>query len=159
MPDTQAQMAIDPAIPAPDDGQPSPNPAYRPSADEPYMNPRQLAWFRQRLLDWRRQLLEEAQATLDELRDDCHHEVGDEIDRASREASQRLDLRTRDRQRKLLSRIDAALARIDDGRYGYCEETGEPIGLERLMVRPVATLCVEAQERRELRERQSLRPR
>jgi len=123
--------------------------------DDDYMGPRQLAYFRQKLLDWRLALLAEADATLAELRDDSHHEVGDEADRASREAAQALELRTRDRCRKLLGKIDAALARIDGGSYGWCEETGEPIGLARLEARPVATLCVEAQERRELRERQT----
>lgn len=123
--------------------------------DDDYMGPRQLAYFRQKLLDWRSRLLAEADATLAELRDDSHHEVGDEADRASREAAQTLDLRTRDRYRKLLGKIDGAIARIDDGSYGWCEETGEPIGLARLEARPVATLCVEAQERRELRERQT----
>jgi DnaK suppressor protein len=123
--------------------------------DDDYMGPRQLAYFRQKLLDWRSALLAEADATLAGLRDDSHHEVGDEADRASREADQTLELRTRDRYRKLLGKIDAALARIDDGSYGWCEETGEPIGLARLEARPVATLCVEAQERRELRELQT----
>ncbi|MBK1706028.1 RNA polymerase-binding protein DksA [Halochromatium glycolicum] len=124
-------------------------------ADEDYMSPRQLAYFRQKLLNWREALLNEAQATIDQLRDDSHHDVGDEIDRASREASQALELRTRDRYRKLVIKIDEALARIDAGDYGYCEETGEPIGLARLEARPIATLSVEAQERRELRERQA----
>ena len=119
------------------------------------MSPRQLAYFRQKLLNWREALLNEAQATIDQLRDDSHHDVGDEIDRASREASQALELRTRDRYRKLVIKIDEALARIDTGDYGYCEETGEPIGLARLEARPIATLSVEAQERRELRERQA----
>jgi len=125
-----------------------------PPIDDHYMGPRQLAYFRQKLLDWRSALLAETDATLAELVDDSHHEVGDELDRASREAAQTLELRTRDRDRKLLGKIDAAIARIDDGSYGWCEETGEPIGLARLDARPVATLCLEAQERRELRERQ-----
>ena len=126
-----------------------------PPIDDDYMGPRQLAYFKQKLLDWQSALLAEADATLAELRDDSHHEVGDEVDRASREVAQTLELRTRDRHRKLLGKIDAAMARIDDGSYGWCEETGEPIGLARLEARPVATLCVEAQERRELRERQT----
>ncbi|MBK1701092.1 RNA polymerase-binding protein DksA [Thiococcus pfennigii] len=130
-------------------------PGYRPDEGEEYMSPLQLQYFRERLLSWRAELLEQAQQTLDDLRDDAHHEVGDEADRASREADQTLDLRTRDRYRKLLRKIDAALRRIDDGSYGYCEETGEPIGLRRLEARPIATLSVEAQERRELLERQS----
>lgn len=126
-----------------------------PPSDDDYMGPRQLAYFRQKLLDWQSALLAETEATLAELGHDSHHEVGDELDRANREAAQTLELRTRDRYRKLLGKIDAALARIDDGSYGWCEETGEPIGLARLDARPVATLCVEAQERRELRERQT----
>ncbi|MBK1700327.1 RNA polymerase-binding protein DksA [Thiococcus pfennigii] len=126
-----------------------------PPIDDTYMGPRQLAYFRRKLLDWRSALHAEADATLAELRDDSHHDVGDVADRASREAAQTLELRTRDRYRKLQVKIDAALARIDDGSYGWCEETGEPIGLARLEARPVATLCVDAQERRELRERQT----
>ena len=122
-------------------------------ADEDYMSPRQRDYFRHKLLKWREALLDEAQETLEQLRDDSHRDVGDEIDRASREASQALDLRTRDRYRKLVRKIDAALARIDNGSYGYCEETGEPIGLARLEARPIATLSVDAQARRELRER------
>jgi DnaK suppressor protein len=120
------------------------------------MNERQLAYFRDKLLAWREALLEEAQGTLDGLRDTAHHEVGDDVDRATREADQALELRTRDRCRKLVRKIDQALARIEDGSYGYCEETGEPIGLARLEARPVATLSVEAQERREIKERQQL---
>jgi len=127
--------------------------AYRPSTSEPYMSSAQLDYFRGKLMDWRQVLIDERDETLRQLRDQTHREVGDEIDRATREADQTLELRTRDRCRKLLHKIDAALARIDDGTYGYCEETGEPIGLARLEARPVATLCVEAQERRELRER------
>ncbi len=126
-----------------------------PPIDDDYMGPRQLAYFKQKLLDWQSELLDEIDATRAELRHDSHHEVGDEADRASREAAQALELRTRDRYRKLLGKIDAALARIDDGTYGWCEDTGEPIGLARLEARPVTTLCLEAQERRELRERQT----
>ncbi|MEA3641395.1 MAG: RNA polymerase-binding protein DksA [Lamprobacter sp.] len=121
------------------------------------MSPRQRDYFRHKLLQWRDALLDEAQETLEQLRDDSHRDVGDEIDRASREASQALDLRTRDRYRKLVRKIDAALARIDNGSYGYCEETGEPIGLARLEARPIATLSVDAQARQELRERQTNR--
>ncbi|MCG7982324.1 MAG: RNA polymerase-binding protein DksA [Candidatus Thiodiazotropha lotti] len=117
------------------------------------MGPSQLTYFKQKLLNWRSELLDEVDATLAELRHDSHHEVGDEADRATREAAQTLELRTRDRYRKLLGKIDAALDRIDDGTYGWCEDTGEPIGLARLEARPVTTLRVEAQERRELRER------
>jgi DnaK suppressor protein len=123
--------------------------------DDDYMGPRQLAYFKQKLLDWRSALLDEIDATLMELRHDSHQEVGDEADRATREAAQTLELRTRDRYRKLMGKIDAALDRIDNGTYGWCEDTGEPIGLARLEARPVSTLCVEAQERRELRERQT----
>ena len=121
--------------------------------DDDYMGPSQLAYFKKKLLDWRSELLSEVDATLDELRHDSHHEVGDEADRASREADQTLELRTRDRYRKLLGKIDAALVRIDAGTYGWCEDTGEPIGLARLEARPVTTLCLEAQERREMQKR------
>lgn len=130
-----------------------------PPLDDEYMGPRQLAYFKQKLLDWRSALLAEAEATLAELHNDSHHEVGDEVERANREADQTLELRTRDRYRKLEGKIDAAIARIDDGSYGWCEETGEPIGLARLEARPVATLCVDAQERLEMRERQTSAPR
>lgn len=122
--------------------------------DDDYMGSRQLAYFKQKLLDWQSTLQDEVDATLEGLRHDSHHEVGDEADRASREAAQTLELRTRDRYRKLLGKIDAALERIDNGTYGWCEDTGEPIGLARLEARPVTTLSVEAQERREMRERQ-----
>lgn len=121
--------------------------------DGEYMCPEHLAYFRQKLLSWKHELLEEAQHTIDDMRDDSHFQVGDEGDRASRESSQTLELRTRDRQRKLLRKIEQALTRIERGEYGYCEETGEPIGLERLNIRPVATLCLDAQEVREIRER------
>ncbi len=124
-----------------------------PPADDAYMGPSQLACVRSRLLDWRALLLEEAQQTLEQLRDASHLEVWDTIDRASRQASRTLELRARDRCRKLLGKIDTELTRIEDGSNGRCEETREPIGLARLRVRPVATLCVEAQERREIRER------
>ena len=128
---------------------------YRPSPDEPYMNERQLAYFRRKLVDWKASLLAESQQTIDHLRDEGEGRVvGDDVDRASQESENILALRTRDRYRKLLPKIDAALKRIEDGSYGYCEETGDAIGLQRLDARPVATLCVEAQERREQRERQ-----
>lgn len=130
-----------------------------PPMDDAYMGLRQLAYFRQKLLDWRQTLVTETHEALVQLKDESQRDVGDEVDRASREASQTLELRTRERCRKLLAKIDAALARIEDGSYGWCEETGEPIGLARLDARPVATLCVEAQERRELRERQAGRSR
>jgi DnaK suppressor protein len=128
---------------------------YQPSEDEEYMNPKQLEYFRRKLLKWREELMTEAQKTINELRDEMHQEIGDEADRATRESEHALELRTRDRYRKLLPKIDAALKRIEDGTYGYCEETGEPIGVARLDARPIATLSVEAQERRELRQRQT----
>lgn len=130
-------------------------PDYKPSPDEEYMNPQHLAYFRERLIEWRSSLMEEAQATLDNLRDDSHKDVGDEADRASRESDHTLELRTRDRYRKLLKKIDQALQRIEDGTYGYCEDTGEEIGVARLTARPIATLTVEAQERREFAEKQT----
>ena len=117
------------------------------------MNARQLAYFRQKLIKWRDDLMEEAQETLNNLRDDSYKEVGDEADRASRESDHSLELRTRDRYRKLLRKIEQALERIDDGSYGYCEDTGEPIGVARLEARPIATLTVDAQERREMKEK------
>jgi DnaK suppressor protein len=126
---------------------------YKPSADEPYMNPLQLEYFRRKLLKWREELVEESRQTLDHLRSEVR-DVGDEAERATRESENALELRTRDRYRKLIAKIDSALRRIDDGSYGYCDETGEPIGLERLEARPIATLSLDAQERRELLQRQ-----
>jgi DnaK suppressor protein len=126
---------------------------YKPSAKEEYMNPKQLEYFRRKLIKWREELMEEAQETLNNLRDDSYKEVGDEADRASRESDHSLELRTRDRYRKLLRKIEQALERIDDGTYGYCEDTGEPIGVARLEARPIATLTVDAQERREMKEK------
>ncbi|KOR31494.1 molecular chaperone DnaK [Achromatium sp. WMS3] len=123
--------------------------------DEDYMGPKQLEYFRQKLIAWREELIIEVQKTLDELRDQTYQEIGDEADRANRESEHALELRNRDRYNKLLPKINAALARIEDGSYGYCEETGEPIGIARLEARPIATLSVEAQERRELRQRQT----
>ncbi|MGB0722086.1 MAG: RNA polymerase-binding protein DksA [Gammaproteobacteria bacterium] len=130
-------------------------PGYRPSEDETYMSGKQLAYFRQKLIDWRTELMEEAQQTINNLRDDSHKDIGDEADRASRESDHTLELRTRDRYRKLLRKIDQALQRIEEGEYGYCEDTGEEIGLGRLEARPIATLTVEAQERREHAEKQT----
>lgn len=121
---------------------------YQPSPDEPYMNPGQLAYFRRKLLDWRQALLDEWQQAVSQSPAGSEN-LGDEADRASWESQHTLDLRTRDRYRRLLAEIDAALKRIDDGSYGYCEDTGEPIGLQRLEARPIASLTVEAQERRE----------
>jgi DnaK suppressor protein len=126
---------------------------YKPSEDEEYMNPQHLEYFRQKLLDWRNSLIEESQETINNLRGEVR-DVGDEAERASRETENSLELRTRDRYRKLLGKIDEALARVDDGSYGYCEETGEEIGLARLEARPNATLCLDAQERWELKQKQ-----
>jgi len=125
---------------------------YRPIANEPFMNDRQKAYFRLKLLSWKSEILREAKGTLENLQEDSHN-PSDLADRASSETDRAVELRARDRQRKLISKIDAALQRIDDGTYGYCEETGEPIGLRRLEARPIATLSVEAQERHEKRER------
>ncbi|MDX3908822.1 MAG: RNA polymerase-binding protein DksA [Sphingobium sp.] len=127
---------------------------YRPSADEEFMNPQQLEYFRRRLLDWKKQILTEAEGTLAVLQNEPLREP-DLNDRASSETDWSIELRTRDRQRKLISKIDAALRRIDDGEYGYCEVTGEPISLGRLEARPIATMTVEAQERHERNEKVS----
>lgn len=127
-------------------------PYYHPSADEEYMNEMQLEYFRQKLLNWKKSLIGQSKDTLDELRQGGLNQP-DQIDRASLESDKALELRTRDRARKLISKIDEALKRIEDGAYGYCEDTGEPIGLERLEVRPVATLSIEAQERHERMEK------
>ncbi len=126
-------------------------PGYRPSEDEPFMNERQRAYFKKKLLDWREEILRESKETLDYLQDSEQHP--DITDRASYESDRGIELRARDRQRKLIAKIDAALGRIEDRTYGYCEETGEPIGVKRLDARPVATLSLEAQERHERRER------
>ena len=126
---------------------------YQPKRGEEYMNKDQLEHFRQLLLAWKRELMEEVDRTMLHMKDDAAN-FPDPNDRATQESEFGLELRTRDRERKLLKKIDSALARIDDGNYGYCEETGDEIGLRRLEARPVATLCVEAQERRELAERQ-----
>ena len=127
-------------------------PDYRPSADEEYMNEMQLEYFRQKLLNWKKSLIGQSKDTLDDLRQGGLNQP-DQIDRASLESDKALELRTRDRARKLISKIDEALKRIEDGVYGYCEDTGEPIGIERLEVRPVATLSIEAQERYERMEK------
>jgi DnaK suppressor protein len=126
---------------------------YQPKRGEEYMNKDQLEHFRQLLLAWKRELMEEVDRTMLHMKDDAAN-FPDPNDRATQESEFGLELRTRDRERKLLKKIDSALSRIDDGSYGYCEETGDEIGLRRLEARPVATLCVEAQERRELAERQ-----
>lgn len=125
---------------------------YKPREDEPFMNERQREYFRIKLLNWKEDILKESRETLAHLQDD-NNILPDLADRASTETDRSLELRTRDRQRKLISKIDSALKRIEDGTYGYCEETGEPISLRRLDARPIATLSIEAQERHERRER------
>ena len=125
---------------------------YKPSDDEPFMNERQREYFRTKLLVWKEEILKESKETILHLQDE-NHVLPDLADRASSETDRSLELRTRDRQRKLISKIEAALKRIEDGSYGYCEETGEPISLKRLDARPIATLSIEAQERHERRER------
>ena len=127
-------------------------PDYVPSPDEEYMNDLQVEYFRQKLLAWKKSLLNQSQDTLEDLRQGGLNQP-DDIDRASMETDKALDQRTKDRARKLISKINDALKRIEDGTYGYCEETGEPIGLERLEARPVATLSIEAQERHERMEK------
>lgn len=126
---------------------------YKPARNEDYMNAEQLEHFREILLAWKRELMNEVDRTLHHMQDEAAN-FPDPNDRATQESEFGLELRTRDRERKLLRKINSALARIDDGTYGYCEETGEEIGLKRLEARPVATMCVEAQERREMAERQ-----
>jgi RNA polymerase-binding transcription factor len=125
---------------------------YRPSEEEPFMNPVMLEYFRQRLLQWRADLLDESSETIQALQQDSLNEP-DIADRASAETSRAIELRTRDRARKLISKIDEALERIEVGTYGYCEETHEPIALSRLEARPIATLSLEAQERHERMEK------
>ena len=125
---------------------------YRPSEDEEFMNPRQLEYFKQKLLTWKDEILRESRETVSHLQKETENHP-DLADRASSETDRSLELRTRDRQRKLISKIDEALRRVEDGSYGYCEETGEPITLARLDARPIATLSLEAQERHERRER------
>jgi DnaK suppressor protein len=127
-------------------------PDYHPSEDEPFMNERQRMYFRQKLLNWKEEIIRQTRETLAGLHEESTQHA-DLADRATSETDRALELRARDRQRKLIAKIDAALARIEDGSYGYCEETGEPIGLKRLDARPIATLSVEAQERHERRER------
>ena len=125
---------------------------YRPSDDEPFMNAKHREYFKRRLLSWREELLTESGVTLRHLQEDSL-QAADIADRAAAETGRALELRTRDRERKLIQKIDEALERIADKSYGYCEETGEPIGLRRLEARPIATLSLEAQERHERRER------
>lgn len=125
---------------------------YRPSDDEPFMNPKQLAYFRNKLLNWREDIIRQTRETIEGLNTDSGQHA-DLTDRASSETDRAMELRARDRQRKLISKINSALKRIEDGSYGYCEETGDPISLKRLEARPVATLSIEAQERHERREK------
>jgi DnaK suppressor protein len=125
---------------------------YKPSEDEPFMNERQRQYFRYKLTCWKGDILRESRETLAHLADE-NNTLPDIADRASTETDRSLELRTRDRQRKLINKIESALKRIDDGSYGYCEETGDPISLRRLDARPIATLSIEAQERHERRER------
>ncbi|MCU0791022.1 MAG: RNA polymerase-binding protein DksA [Nitratireductor sp.] len=125
---------------------------YVPSENEPFMNERQREYFRRKLVNWKNEILRESRETLETLQDQ-NDKLPDMADRASSETDRSIELRARDRQRKLISKIDAALRRIEDGSYGYCEETGEPISLKRLDARPIATLSIEAQERHERREK------
>jgi DnaK suppressor protein len=125
---------------------------YRPTDREPFMNERQREYFRKKLLAWKEEILRESRETLNHLQEESQNHP-DLADRASSETDRAIELRARDRQRKLIAKIDAAMKRIEDGTYGYCEETGEPISLKRLDARPIATLSIEAQERHERRER------
>lgn len=125
---------------------------YRPTESEPFMNDRQKEYFRRKLVDWKNDILKESKFTLEQLQEESLH-LPDIADRASSETDKAIELRTRDRQRKLIAKIDAALRRIETGEYGYCEETGEPIGIRRLEARPIATLSLEAQERHERAEK------
>ncbi len=125
---------------------------YRPAEDEPFMNDLQLEYFRRKLFAWRDELLDESRSTVAVLQDDTRN-IPDVADRASEETDRALELRTRDRQRKLISKIDSALRRIEEGEYGYCDVTGDPISLKRLDARPIATMSLEAQERHERREK------
>ena len=125
---------------------------YRPAEDEPFMNDRQLEYFRRKLLAWKSELVSDSRDTIEGMKDNTRN-IPDVADRASEETDRALELRTRDRQRKLVSKIDAALRRIESGDYGYCDATGDPISLKRLDARPIATMSLEAQERHERREK------
>ncbi|MCA1774357.1 MAG: RNA polymerase-binding protein DksA [Paracoccaceae bacterium] len=125
---------------------------YRPAEDEPFMNERQVEYFRRKLINWKSDLMEDTRDTVAGMKDQTRN-IPDIADRASEETDRALELRTRDRQRKLVSKIDAALRRIEEGEYGYCEITGDPISLKRLDARPIATMSLEAQERHERGER------
>ena len=126
---------------------------YTPSTKEEYMNSKQIEYFKQKLTVWRDELVEESRETINNLQSEVR-DVGDEAERATRETENSLELRTRDRYRKLINKINKTLVRLDEGDYGYCEETGEEIGLQRLEARPIATLCLDAQERWEIRQKQ-----
>ena len=128
------------------------SPDYVPTDKEEYMNPQMLAYFKKKLLDWHEELVTQTSDTIHHLQEETHEEP-DLNDRASAETERALELRTRDRGRKLIAKIDEALIRIQNGEYGYCEETGDPIGVARLMARPIATLSIEAQERHEREEK------
>ncbi|MFZ7090512.1 RNA polymerase-binding protein DksA [Primorskyibacter sp. 2E233] len=125
---------------------------YRPAEDEPFMNDKQLEYFRRKLLTWKQDILADSRDTIETLQEGTRN-IPDVTDRASEETDRALELRTRDRQRKLVAKIDSALRRIEEGEYGYCEVTGEPISLKRLDARPIATMSLEAQERHERREK------
>ncbi len=125
---------------------------YRPAEDEPFMNDQQLEYFRRKLIAWKAEIVEESRDTIEGMKESTRN-IPDIADRASEETDRALELRTRDRERKLVSKIEAALRRIDNGEYGYCEMTGEPISLKRLDARPIATMTLEAQERHERREK------
>ena len=130
---------------------------YKPTVGEDYMNPMQLEYFRRKLLIWKTELLQDSADTLAEIKQgtaDTYGSAGDDVDRANDEAAKQLELRVRDRERKVIGKIDEALVRIADGSYGYCEITGEPIGIKRLEAKPTATMTVEAQEEHEAREKQ-----
>ena len=142
--DTMERAAMKPEVFLPDD--------YRPAESEPFMNDRQLEYFRRKLVNWKHELMDQSAETLGNLTESGRN-VPDLADRASEETDRALELRTRDRQRKLISKIDAALRRIDNGEFGYCEMTGEPISLKRLDARPIATMTLEAQEKHERREK------
>jgi len=125
---------------------------YQPAEDEPFMNDLQLEYFRRKLIAWKEDILEGSKDTIEGLQDNTRN-IPDVADRASEETDRALELRTRDRERKLVNKIDSALRRIEEGEYGYCDKTGEPISLKRLNARPIATMTLEAQERHERREK------
>lgn len=141
--DKEAEMKIEVFLPE----------DYRPAEDEPFMNERQLEYFRRKLIAWKNEILAESRDTIEGLQDSGSRNIPDVADRASEETDRALELRTRDRQRKLVSKIDSALRRIENGEFGYCESTGEPISLKRLDARPIAVMTLEAQERHERREK------